>query len=163
MLRLEAEWRQVWTVDAAIGKVTTQMVAQGTVLSSANSLEGESTGGGRQHDALEVVSFEAIVDERLGGPLRPGAFVALYGFGAGEGRRPIMQLIQDRLWVVDVQPVAGAPPQPTITVTVAAAPDDAPRIIETLGTGGLHAWLTVATAIGATATPAVSPPHHPGK
>jgi len=123
---------------------------------------------------LEVASFPVDINETVGGQVKPGHRINIYGYmeeQPGRQTTPPVQLIAERVWVVDVRtaqadvvaptPAPAATPQapgifgvsvPGITVTtrapeamitVAADPETIWRILEALGAQGFRAWVTL--------------------
>lgn len=115
---------------------------------------------------LEIVSFSTNVDRLVGGNLRAGHLVNLYGYGKDpDSRQGFTTLIEPRLWVVEVtaggrdvivetpQPdlqtgeykeIVGGRSQQGTLLTVAVQPENAFKIIDSLGAQGMSAWVTLA-------------------
>jgi len=181
--------RGLYPVQSVVGLMSTSQILPGTQLNGVNAKPIEKVRF-VQDLGLEIVSFQAGVDRTVGGELRPGHIVNLYGFGRDEEtRQNFTELIESRLWVVKVSAGAGsvvsnATPrpdpdtgeykveggdreQPTTLITVAVTPQQAFNIINALGARGLQAWATLAanqTANIARATPVATaaPPPTPG-
>lgn len=162
----DAVARGAYPPHAVVGLMTTAQIAPGTVLTGVNAKPVEEVRFVTD-PGLEVVTFAAGVDRTVGGQLRPGHIINLYGYGRDrETNAPFTTLIEPRLWVVKVSagasalsnatprpdPVSGAyrveggdrEGQATL-ITVAAAPQQAFHIIDTLGADGLSAWATLAS------------------
>ncbi|MCB9176144.1 MAG: hypothetical protein H6648_03220 [Caldilineae bacterium] len=164
----EARARGAWPVDAVLGKMSTQRITPGSLLTGVNLKPIEAV---RFVDemGLEVVSFAAGVDRLVGGQLRPGHLINLYGYGRdGQSGEAYTRLIEPRLWVVDVSTAGGqavdlATPRPGLQgegyaelregrdrpgtmVTIAVEPERAYRVIDALGAQGLSAWVTLAAS-----------------
>jgi hypothetical protein len=186
MKEKEAAAAYAYPYGAVIGKMTTAQIKPGDMITAANAKPIEDVRFVRDL-GLEVVTFTAGVDRTVGGKLRPGHIVNLYGFGRSEDGTPFTRLIEPQLWVVDVsaggQPVsdatpevnpetgelvepAGAQQRNATLVTVAVEPDKAFNIINSLGAQRLDAWVTLSAnqeAMSALATPVpVQPTVTPG-
>lgn len=157
--------------------ITRQAIVQGEKLdSNAYTAVGDSWRPGRMD--LEVISFQAEIDRNLGGTLRPGHKINIYGFrtDSEEDSPAPVTLIADHVWVVDARTSAGgevetqpaeggdggplglsslaqARPGPASIVTVAVEPAIARQIIEALGAQQYQAWVTLA---GPTPEPTVT-------
>ncbi|MBL7184229.1 MAG: hypothetical protein ISS50_07245 [Anaerolineae bacterium] len=121
---------------------------------------------------LEVISFRAEIDKILGGTLRPGHKINIYGFHTDNeehGPAPVT-LIADHVWVVDARTSTGrevearpaeegdgagdglfgsgglaqASSGPAIIVHVAVEPAISWQIVEALGAQQYLAWVTLA-------------------
>jgi hypothetical protein len=171
----------IWPADQVIGKMSTKRIAPGETLSEQNLKPIEQVRFVEDLN-LELVSFAASVDRLMGGELRPGHIINLYGFTQAGAQESVTELIEPRLWVVKVsssgQPVSEATPQynpdtakmeypgsdadrPATLVTVATTPDKAYKIIDALGAKRMTAWVTLAanqSATAALATPIVAAP-----
>jgi len=139
---------------------------------------------------VEVLSFPAEFDKAVGGQIRPGHEINIYGFRTdSEGGNPApVILVAHRVWVVDARTSAGveteaAPAQrddggplglgglaetrtgPASIVTVAVEPAIAWQIIEALGSQPYQAWVTLSgppvTSTPPTPTPATTPTPEP--
>jgi hypothetical protein len=172
----EASLRAAWQLDDVVGKMATDLVAPGELLTASNVRPIEDVRFVEDF-SLEVVSFQASVDRLVGGHLRPGHVVNVYGFGQDpESNTPFTTLIEAKVWVVGVssggRPVSEATPQvdmasgeliatgaaddrPTTMLTVAVPPENAFHLIDALGAQGLSAWVTLAAnqIAAPTATP----------
>ena len=129
---------------------------------------------------VEVLSFPAEFDKAVGGQIRPGHEINIYGFRteSEEDNLAPVTLIADHVWVVDARTSAGGEAEPTPTptskagggggvlgglaearpgpasiVTVAVEPEIALQIIEALGAQQYQAWVTLA---GPTPEPTVT-------
>ncbi|MFN2251399.1 MAG: SAF domain-containing protein [Anaerolineae bacterium] len=161
--------------DAAIGLMTTDQVKPGDTISAANAKPIEEVRYVRDL-GLEIVSFTAGVDRTVGGKLRPGHIINLYGYGRDEEGNNFTKLIEPQLWVVAVsaagQSVSDATPEvnpetgvydpgtgrerTASMITVAVEPERAFNLINALGAESLSAWVTLSAdqqALGALATP----------
>jgi hypothetical protein len=168
-----------YPVDAVVGKMTADLISPGTVITGVNAKPIEDVRF-VEDLGLEVVSFQAGLDRLVGGQLRPGHLINLYGFGKDKAtREDFTSLIEPRLWVVQVssngRPSAFATPRPdpksgiydeeansrqttSTMITVAVEPERAFKIIDALGARGLSAWVTLSAnslAEMPTAVPAV--------
>jgi hypothetical protein len=170
-----------WRVEQVVGKMTTDLIVPGDVFTAVNARPIEEV---RFTDelGLEIVSFQAAVDQLVGGRLRPGHVINLYGTGDDEENRPFTTLVEPRLWVVGVssggRPSAAETPEldpetgevayrgdgrPTTLVTVAVEPDKAVHIIDALSARGLTPYVTLAASgdgmiAMATVPPTIGPP-----
>ncbi len=181
-----ASQHAIWPANEVIGKITTKRIKPGETFTSENLQRIEDFRWVEDFN-LELVSFSASVDRLLGGDLRPGHLINLYGFTQAGAEESITQLIEPRLWVVRVsssgQPVSEATPvynpdtgrmeyagggtdRPATLITVATTPDKAFKIIDALGAKRMTAWVTLAanqSAGAVLATPvAVAPTATPG-
>lgn len=162
--------------NAVVGKMTTAQINPGDTITAGNALPIEEVRYVRDL-GLEVVTFAAGVDRTVGGRLRAGHVVNLYGFGQDDEGVPFTRLIEPQLWVVEVtaggQPVSDATPEVdqdtgevvipsdarqrnASLVTVAVEPERAYNIINSLGAERLSAWVTLSAnqqALRALATP----------
>lgn len=171
----------MYPFDRVVGLMSTDQLLPGTPLTGVNAKPVEEVRF-VEDLGLEVVSFTAGVDKAVGGQLRPGHIVNLYGFGRErETNNEFTKIIEPRLWVVKVasggSAVTNATPRPdpdtgeylveggdresnATLITVAATPQQVYNIISSLGAGGMSAWITLAanqTADIALATPASTP------
>lgn len=162
--------REAWEIgaypaDVVVGKMTADLIVPGTTITGVNAKPIEEVRF-VEDLGLEVVSFQAGVDRLVGGQLRPGHLINLYGFGQDKAtREDFTALIEPRLWVVEVsnngRPAAFATPRPdprsgvygeepnrrqttSTMITVAVEPERAYHIIDALGARGLNAWVTLA-------------------
>jgi len=185
----EAVQKGLYPADAVVGKMATDLIVPNTLISGVNAKPIEEVRF-VEDLGLEVVSFQAGVDRLVGGKLRPGHIINLYGYGRDdETRKNYTTMIEPRLWVVNVsqagRDVEVATPQPDVEtgeyseviggqmgmatlITVATEPQRAMRIIDALGAQGLQAWVTLAANqtvdFTRAATPAATarPPATPG-
>ncbi|MFN8422794.1 MAG: SAF domain-containing protein [Anaerolineae bacterium] len=160
----QARDRGAYPVDFVPGKMSTARIAPGDVITTKNALPPEEVRYVKDLN-LEIVSFSAGPDKLVGGKLRPGHIVNIYGAGRDDKNREFTVLIEPRVWVVGVSagggPVSQATLQPDPTtgeikksgpdrertatlVTVAVPPDKAFHIIDALGAQKLDPWLTLA-------------------
>lgn len=163
----EARRRGAYPVNSVVGLMSVGLIAPGDILTGANAKPVEEVRF-VQDMQLEVVSFQAAVDRVVGGKVRPGHVVNLYGTGRGEDGEPFTILIEPRLWVVGVssggRPVSSATPQPNIVtgeleyvggerdipstlITVAVPPEEAVNIIHEVGSRHLNPYVTLAASI----------------
>lgn len=158
-----AKERGAWTVQDAVGKMSTALIAPGDTLTAGNLLPAE-TMRYVVDMGLEIVSFQASIDKAVAGRIRPGSLINLYGYGTDADNQPVTKLVQGRMWVVAVTaggaPVASATlvpdsrtgsldtqdneRRPGATLTVAVAPAVSYKVIDALGAQGLGAWVTLA-------------------
>lgn len=185
----EALDKGLYPAQAVIGKMATDLITPNTLINGVNAKPIEQVRF-VEDLGLEIVSFQAGVDRLVGGKLRPGHIVNLYGYGRDdETRRNFTTIIEPRLWVVGVsssgrdvvvstpQPdpetgvykeVEGGQPGNATLITVAVEPQRAMHIIDSLGAQGLQAWVTLAANqtvdFTRAATPAATakPPSTPG-
>lgn len=153
-----------YPVDFVPGKMSTARIAPGDVITTKNALPPEEVRYVKDLN-LEIVSFAASPDKLVGGKLRPGHIVNIYGAGRDDKNRQFTVLIEPRVWVVGVSanggPVSQATLQPdpvtgdikksgpdreriATLVTIAVPPDKAFHIIDALGAQKLDPWLTLA-------------------
>lgn len=123
---------------------------------------------------LEVASFPVDINETVGGQVKPGHRINIYGYIEERPGHlaPPVQLIAEKIWVVDVRtaqadvvaptPAPATTPQapagafginigggtvttrePEATITVAADPETIWRILEALVAQGFKAWVTL--------------------
>lgn len=171
-----------WPAGAAIGKMSTGLIKVGQILTAVNAKPIEAVRLARDLN-LEVVSFQAGVDRLVGGRLRPGHLINIYGFGRDEATREnFTRLIDSRVWVVEVSQAGrsldlprprpdlvsgdyGEDPAPTgsgnaTLITVAVEPRRVANLIDALGARGLQVWVTLSAndvARYSTATPLPKP------
>jgi hypothetical protein len=170
-----------YPVESVVGLMTTAQISPGDQLTGGNARPVEEVRFVEEL-GLEVVSFQAGVDRTVGGKLRKGHIVNLYGYGRGEDNEPFTTLIEPQLWVVDVsasgRPVTSSTPeidpitgefkssggvgdQPASLITVAAEPAKIYHIVDALGAKSLSPWITLAAnqmASSAIATPSIATP-----
>lgn len=167
----------MYPFDSVVGLMSTDQLLPGATLTGVNAKPVEEVRF-VEDLGLEVISFTTGVDRAVGGQLRPGHIVNLYGFGRDrETNEPFTRIIEPRLWVVKVaagsSAISNATPRPdpetgqyqveggdregqATLITVAVQPQQAYNIVNTLGADGLQAWVTLAanqTADAALATP----------
>jgi hypothetical protein len=187
MTRRAARDRGAYPLETAAGLMSVSAIAPGDLLTAVSAKPVEDVRY-VQDLGLEIVSFEASVDRMVGGKVRPGHLVNLYGTGQDPDGGPVTELIEPRIWVVGVSssgmPVSQATPQADLTtgkvtyvgadrdrpgtlVTVAVPPAKAVHIIQEVGARRLAPYVTLAannTADLATPAPmpagppAISPP-----
>lgn len=161
----DAVSRGAYPAHAVVGLMSTAQIAPGTMLTGVNARPVEDVRFVSDPN-LEIVTFSAGVDRTVGGQLRPGHLINLYGFGRDKTtNEAFTTLVEPRLWVVKVGsgggPVTNATPRPDIDtgdlyyeggdresnatlITVAVTPQQAFHIIDTLGAEGMSAWATLA-------------------
>lgn len=183
VLLRDAEARGAWQPEFAVGLMTRDRIRQGDWITAQNAQSVEDVRFAEDL-GLEVLTFQAGLDKTVGGEIRPGHLVNLYGTGRTREGEPFTRLIEPQVWVVDVsaagQPVSNATLVPdqgelrveggdqqraTSTVTVAVRPDQAYNIINALGAENLQPWVTLAasqTAASVLATPVPLPTNTAG-
>jgi len=161
----EAQDGAVYPFDAIVGKMTTAVIAPGELISAANARNIEEVRFTPDMN-LEIVAFAASVDALVGGVVRPGHVINLYGTGSTDDGMEYTTLIEPRLWVVGVSaggsPIGESTPivnqetgevdygtqgrqeRPSTLITVAVPPEKAFRIIDALGAQGLSPYVTLA-------------------
>jgi len=180
----DAEARGAWPVESALGLMTTDKIMPGNWVTGLNAKPVKDV---RFADdlGLEIVTFQAGIDKAVGGELRPGHIVNLYGTGRTREGDPFTRLVEPQVWVVEVsasgQQVSSETPIPdpetgelvieggdrnraASTITVAVRPEQAYNIVNALGAEGLSPWVTLAasqTASSLLATPVTLPSPSP--
>jgi len=161
----EARERALYPLNAVPAKMSTDRIAPGDYISSANALPPEQVRFTEDQN-LEIISFQASVDRLVGGQLRPGHIINLYGTGQDNEGNDFSTMVADRLWVVRVSAsgnvvsevtavpalddgslvIEGDPgrTRPSTTITVAVPPATAATIVEALGARGLQPYVTLA-------------------
>lgn len=176
------EARFAYTFDEAVGKMTTEPIKAGQKIGRGEAKPPKEV---RFVEDLgyEITSFSGRFDEFVGGQLKPGVRVNIYGYREGQGKDDPgeVKLVARDVWVVDVRASTGeAAGRPTPTpraggggggllggasiggrgdvpasiITVAAEPEVVWHIIEALGAGRYQAWVTLAGNRAFTPTPA---------
>jgi len=179
----EARERSLYPAGVVAGHMSTNRIPKGDLISAANALPPEEVRFTDDYN-LEIVTFQASVDRLVGGQLRPGHVINLYGTGRNKDGDEFSTLIADRLWVVRVTagggPVSVATPVPALDdgtldfgdrardrpatlVTVAVPPEVAVTIIDAVGARGMTPYVTLAAnqsvdASFATPNPATATP-----
>jgi hypothetical protein len=158
-----AKQRGAWTVNDAVGKMSTALIAPGDTLTTGNVLPVEMMRY-VEDMGLEIVSFQAAIDKAVAGRIRSGSLINLYGYGRDALNQPVTKLVQGRMWVVAVTAAGAALASATLvpdsvtgeldtrdserrpgaTLTVAVAPSISYKVIDALGAQGLNAWVTLA-------------------
>lgn len=172
----EAKLKGGWPVVFAVGKMSTDRIVPNEWITAQNARDVEDV---RFTDdlGLEVMSFQAGIDRTVGGELRAGHLINLYGNGRTREGEPFTRLIESQIWVVRVsaagQAVTNETPVPDIdtgelvvsggdrnraasVITVAVRPEQAHNIVNSLGAENLSPWITLAasqTAASLRATP----------
>jgi hypothetical protein len=136
---------------------------------------------------LEIGSFRGMFSELVGGEVKPGHRINVYGYRKGDGVDDYgdLMLVASNILVVGVRTetgedtrtepertptpsAAGGPlsfgsiaamtgPQPASVIMVAAEPKVVQKIIEYLGSRNYAAWVTLAPEAGAITTPPPMP------
>lgn len=175
----EARERSLYPAAVVAGHMSTNRIPKGELISAGNALPPEEVRF-TPDMALEIVSFQASIDRLVGGQIRPGHVINLYGTGRDPEGQEFSVLIADRLWVVRVTasggPVSLATPVPSLDdgslvyegerardrpgtlVTVAVPPQTAATIIDAVGARGLSPYVTLAANQSADSTFATPPP-----
>lgn len=162
----EARARGAFPLDAASGLMATDRLAPGDLLTTARALPPAEVRF-IVDLRLEVVSFAAGLDRLVGGRVRPGHRINIYGTGRDDQSRTVTELIERAALVVQVsaagQAVADAfvAPDPVTghtqrapgvrergatMVTVALAPTRVLHLIDALSARKLEPWVTLAAA-----------------
>lgn len=167
MLESEARARGAFPLGAVDGLMTTARLAPGDLITTARALPA---GDVRfiEDFRLEVVSFAASLDRLVGGRVRPGHRINIYGTGRDAHNRTFTELVERAALVVHVsaggQVVAEAAAVPDLVtgevhrggddrarnatlITVALAPARALHLIDAFAARHLEPWVTLA-AIG---------------
>lgn len=165
--------------EDVVGKIATQYIKAGEPIHRSAALPIEDFRFVSDM-GLEITSFPARFDEMVGGQVKPGHHINIYGYRErGADLPPETILIASDVWVVDVRTARGgeaALPTPTpgagvgflgeiggrqaapaSIVTVAAEPSVVWRIIDTLGAQGFQAWVTLSGRQAWTPTPTATP------
>ncbi len=173
-----------YNFDEAVGMMSTEPIKAGQPIGRGEAKPVEEVRF-VEDLGLEITSFSGRFDEMVGGQLKPGAKINIYGYREGQGRDDPgdVVLIAHDVWVVDVRAssgeAAGEPPPtpstgasggllggpvltgrgeaPASIVTVAAAPEVVWHIIESLGAHRYQAWVTLAGQRTFAPTPTPSP------
>ncbi len=166
MTMREARSRGAYPMEATVGLMATTLVTPGETLTGVNAKPVEEVRFVKDL-GLEIVSFQVSVDRVVGGKVRPGHLINLYGTGLGEDREPFTVLVEPRIWVVGVssagQPVTNATPRPDVRtgelvyvggdrdrpstlITVAVPPEKAVNIIHQVGSVHLVPYVTLAAS-----------------
>jgi hypothetical protein len=176
--------RFAYSMEDAIGTMSTEPIKAGQIIGRGEAKPVEEV---RFVEDLgfEITSFSGRYDEMVGGQLKPGARVNIYGYHESQGRENPgdVTLVARNVWVVDVRAssgeAAGQPPPtpsqsggggllggpglsdqgevPASILTVAAEPEVVWHIIEALGAGGYQAWVTLAGSQTFLPTPTPEP------
>ncbi|MFQ5855467.1 MAG: hypothetical protein ACE5LU_07500 [Anaerolineae bacterium] len=167
----EARRLAAYRLEEAIGMMTTTPVEPDTIIGRGEARPVEEARLVKDLD-LEITSFAGRYDEMVGGQLKPGVRVNIYGYHEGQDQDNPgdVKVVARNVWVVDVRASTGeaaGQPAPTpsgaggggllggprITdrgevpasiITVAAEPEVVWHIIEAMGAGGYEAWVTLA-------------------
>lgn len=161
--------------EAVVGYMATRFIQAHEWISVDDAVPAEQFRFARDMK-YEIVSFPALFSEMVGGQVRPGHRINVYGYRRGRGQEDPgeMELVASNVWVVDVRtatgenakpqpattrtPTGGAPgifevggigfgAQPASIVTVAAEPWVVQNIIAKLGSKNYSAWVTLAPGI----------------
>ena len=172
-VRPAAEAKNAPAYSDVVGRMTTRSIRSGAMMSEQNALPVEQVRYVAD-PSLEVISFPARFDETVGGQLKPGQRVNVYGYRSARAgtNRPEVRLVAANIPVVDVRASAGQPAarleptpmrqqnnagglfgapaeqtersDPGSVVTVAVPPEQALLIVDTLGAQDFNAWVTLA-------------------
>lgn len=175
--------RFAYDVNDAIGMISTEPIKAGQTIGRGEAKPIEEVRF-VEDLGLEITSFSGRFDEMVGGQLKPGARVNIYGYheARDQSNTGDVRLIADDVWVVDVRASSGeaagqAEPTPSTSsggllggptftgrgeapasiVTVAAEPEVVWHIIEALGADNYQAWVTLAGKQTFAPTPTPSP------
>jgi hypothetical protein len=161
----DAQARGAYPLDSVVGLMSVSLITPGDMITGVNAKPVEDVRFVGDM-ALEIVSFQVSVDRVVGGKVRPGHVINLYGTGRDDAD-PFTILIEPRLWVVGVssggRPVTDATPQPdavtgelhyiggerdmpSTLITVAVPPREAVNIIHELGSRRLDPYVTLAAS-----------------
>ena len=168
----------IYGAEDVVGKITIRYLKAGEPIDRYSALSIEEFRFVSDM-GLEVASFPARFDEMVGGQLKPGHHINIYGYReGGADRLSETMLIAADVWVVDVRtasgseaslptptpggggllgPIGGQRAVPASIVTVAADPSVVWKIIDTLGARGFNAWVTIAGRGTGVSTPAPTP------
>jgi len=95
------------SVDEVRGLMTTKLIEKGKTITTDAALPPEVVRYVRDM-GFEIISFRADVDKMVGGAVKPGRKINVYGFGRGQGGEPgTVILVEPNVWVVDVRSSAG--------------------------------------------------------
>ncbi|MEO8082942.1 MAG: hypothetical protein ABI780_03910 [Ardenticatenales bacterium] len=167
MPQTEAMARGAFPITAVDGLMTTSRLAPGDLITTGRALPA---GDVRfiQDLRLEIVSFAAGLDRLVGGRVRPGHRINIYGTGRDARNRTFTELVERAALVVQVsaggQAVAEAMAVPDLVtgeihratedrgravtmITVALAPTRVLHLIDALSARQLEPWVTLA-AVG---------------
>lgn len=171
--------------SAAVGKMTIRPIKAGDIINDDVAVACEDFRFVCDM-SLEITSFPADFDKVVGGQLRRGARVNIYGYRGGQGQtvQPEVRLVATNVWVVDVRTSAGGEvgnptpaaeggggggflggpgtiagrAAPASILTVAAEPGVVLDIIRVLGAEGFRAWVSLTgPEVKFTPTPTVTP------
>lgn len=171
--------------EDTIGKMSTEPIEAGQIIGRGEAKSVEEV---RFVEDLgyEITSFSGRFDEMVGGQLKPGTRVNIYGYHQSRDKDNPgdVTLIARNVWVVDVRassgeaagqstPTPGAAEggssllsgpsfrsqsaAPASIVTVAAHPEVVWQIIEALGANDYQAWVTLAGDQAFSPTPTPEP------
>jgi hypothetical protein len=169
----------IYGAEDVVGKITTRYIKAGEPIDRYSVLSIEEFRFASDM-GLEIASFPARFDEMVGGQLKPGHHINIYGYReGGADRLSETMLIAPDVWVVDVRtasggeagiptptpgggglfsPIGGQRAVPASIVTVAAEPSVVWKIVDTLGARGFNAWVTIAGRGTWVSTPAPATP-----
>ncbi len=160
----DARDQAVYPIESVYGKMSTASIAPGDIFTASNARNVEDVRFVKDLN-LEIVSFAAGIDQLVGGQIRPGHVINLYGTGRDENQEEFTVMIEPRLWVVGVQagggPVgestalvnvetgeleltAGSRERPASLITVAVPPAKAFHIIDAIAARSLQPYVTLA-------------------
>lgn len=165
MTEKAAKTAGAWQVRDVVGKMSTDLIAPGSILNTRNVLPIADVRYTTDPN-MEIVSLNASIDKMVAGKIKPGSLVNIYGFGKEPATNdPFTVLVEPRVWVVAVSaggsPVSsatlvpdtqtgrlamtgGEQDRPASTLTVAVPPQQAFNIIDSFGAKGMSAWVTLA-------------------
>ena len=168
----EARARGAFPLEAAGGLMTTERLAPGDLITTARALPAADVRF-IEDLRLEVVSFAAGVDRLVGGRVRAGHRIHIYGTGRDDRNRTVTELVERAALVVqvnaagqavsdafeapdprtgEVRRASGVRERSVTMVTVALAPPRVLHLIDALSARKLEPWVTLAAA-GAFASP----------
>lgn len=166
LTEVEARSRGAFPLDAASGLMSTERLAPGDLITTARALPPADVRF-IQDLRLEVVSFAAGLDRLVGGRVRPGHRINIYGTGRDRESRTVTELIERAALVVQVsaagqavadvfvapdpdsghtQRAPGVRERGVTMVTVALAPPRVLHLIDALSARKLEPWVTLAAA-----------------
>ncbi|MCC7019437.1 MAG: hypothetical protein IT332_06770 [Ardenticatenales bacterium] len=167
MREVEARNQGAYPLEGATGLMTTAPLAPGDVITTDRALPATDVRFIRDL-RLEIVSFAAGVDRLVGGRVRPGHRINIYGTGRDRQNRRFTELIERAALVVQVSAAgqavmesaavpdlttgevrrpAGAREPGVTMVTVALLPTRVLHLVDALSSRRLDPWVTLA-AIG---------------
>lgn len=172
MREVDARNLGAYPIEGTVGLMATAPLAPGDVVTTQRALPATDVRFIRDL-RLEIVSFAAGVDRLVGGRVRPGHRINIYGTGRDSRNRTFTELIERAALVVQVsasgQAVTDAAAVPDLEtgeihrapggrersvtmVTVALLPTRVLHLVDALSSRKLEPWVTLA-AIGQAAAP----------